>query len=55
MRKIFSTLPFMLTAKSLVRFKQLEIKGFAEKYLVGTLLSMGIALLCLLIGNQVLK
>lgn len=46
---------FVLTAKSLARFKQLEVKGFAEKYLVGTLLSMGIALLCILIGNQVLR
>lgn len=46
---------FVLTAKSLARFKQLEVKGFAEKYLVGTLLSMGIALFCILIGNQVLR
>lgn len=44
----FSAIGFVLTAKSLARFKQLENKSFAEKYLVGTLLSALIA-----IGNIV--
>lgn len=35
----FGVIGFVLTAKSIARFKQLEDKDFAEKYLVGTLLS----------------
>jgi hypothetical protein len=45
---------FILAAKSLARFKQLDDKQFAEKYLIGTLLSVTIALICFLIGNLVL-
>ena len=40
----FGAIGFVLTAKSLARFKQLENKAFAEKYLVGTLLSALIAI-----------
>ncbi|BAS29318.1 DUF3307 domain-containing protein [Limnochorda pilosa] len=36
---------FVLAAKSIARFKELEERAFAEYYLVGTLLSAGIALL----------
>lgn len=43
----YSAIGFVLTAKSLARYKQLENKAFAEKYLVGTLLSAFIALLCI--------
>ena len=43
----YGAIGFVLTAKSLARFKQLENKAFAEKYLLGTLLSSGIALLCI--------
>ena len=40
-----SAIGFVLTAKSIARFKQLEeSKDFAEHYLIGTLLSVGIAL-----------
>ena len=39
----------MLTAKSLARFRQLEDKEFAEKYLIGTLLSTFIAIICVAI------
>lgn len=39
-----SAIGFILAAKSLARFKQLEDKDFAEKYLVGTLVSVTIAL-----------
>lgn len=39
----FTAIGFVITAKSIARFKQLEDKNFAEKYLVGTLASAGIA------------
>lgn len=39
-----STIGFVLAAKSLARYKQLEDKDFAEKYLVGTLSSTAIAI-----------
>lgn len=42
---------FVIAAKSLARFKQLEDKEFAEKYLLGTLLSVVIALFCITAGN----
>lgn len=37
---------FVIAAKSIARFKQLEDKRFAEKYLFGTLLSTLISLAC---------
>ncbi len=36
---------FVLTAKSLARFKQFEQQGFAERYLVGTLASTAMAII----------
>ena len=45
---------FVVAAKSLARFKQLEDKNFAEKYLLGTLLSVTISLFCITIGNFLL-
>lgn len=42
----YGAIGFVLTAKSVARFNQLEKKAFAEKYLVGTLLSTLIALAC---------
>ena len=45
---------FVLAAKSLARFKQLDDRDFAEKYLVGTLLSVLIALLSIMGGNALL-
>ena len=42
----YGAVGFVLTAKSLARYKQLEKKAFAEKYLVGTLLSAFIAFGC---------
>lgn len=42
----YGAIGFVLTAKSLARYKQLENKAFAEKYLVGTLLSAFIAFVC---------
>lgn len=46
---LYGSIALVLTAKSLARFKQLEDKNFAEKYLVGTLVSLIIAILALLI------
>jgi len=40
----YGAIGFVLAAKSLARYKQLENKSFAEKYLVGTLLSALIAI-----------
>lgn len=40
---------FVLTAKSLARYKQLNEQGFAEKYLVGTLSSTAIAIITALL------
>ena len=42
----FTAISFVIAAKSLARIKMLEDKDFAEKYLVGTLLSVVIALVC---------
>ena len=39
---------FVLTAKSLARYKQLDNQNFAEKYLVGTLSSTSIAIIAAL-------
>lgn len=40
---------FVLTAKSLARYKQLDNQNFAEKYLVGTLSSTAIAIISALL------
>ena len=40
----YSAIGLVLTAKSIARFKQLEDKTFAEQYLIGTLISLAIAL-----------
>lgn len=45
----FGAIGFVLTAKSLARYKQLENQEFAEKYLVGTLMSSMISLCCVAI------
>ena len=47
--ELYGSIALVLTAKSLARFKQLENKKFAEKYLVGTLMSLIIAILALLV------
>ena len=44
-----SAVGFVLTAKSIARYKQFEEQSFTERYLVGTLLSVGIALLAVLL------
>lgn len=40
----YGVIGLVLTAKSIARFRQLEDKDFAEKYLVGTLISLTVAL-----------
>lgn len=42
---------FVLAAKSLARFNQLNDRSFAEKYLTGTLMSVVAALMCIALGN----
>ncbi len=44
-----SAIGFVLTAKSIARFKQFEAKGFAERYLVGTLASTAFAIFTALV------
>lgn len=44
---LYASIALVLTAKSIARFKQMEDKAFAEKYLIGTLISMLIAILCI--------
>lgn len=45
---LYASIAIVLTAKSLARFKDIEkSREFAETYLVGTLLSLSIALVCL--------
>lgn len=46
---LYGSIALVLTAKSLARFKLLGEQAFAEKYLVGTLMSLIIAILALLI------
>lgn len=46
---LYSAIGLVFTAKSLARFKKFEERDFAEKYLVGTLLSMFIVILLLFI------
>ena len=45
----FGLIGFVLTAKSIARFKQMENRDFAEKYLIGTLTSFLIVLVTVLI------
>lgn len=46
---LWSSIALVFTAKSIARFKQLENKNFAQKYLIGTLLSLSITLGILLL------
>lgn len=49
-----ASIGFVFAAKSLARFNQLNDKKFAEKYLIGTLLSVAIVLFCITLGNLIL-
>lgn len=49
---LWSSIALIFTAKSIARFKQLEDKDFAQKYLIGTLLSLSITLVALLLFLQ---
>lgn len=46
---LWSSIAIVITAKSIARFKQLEDKDFAQKYLIGTLLSLSMTLFLLYI------
>lgn len=46
---LWSSIALVFTAKSIARFQQLEDKEFAQKYLIGTLLSLCITLTALLL------
>ena len=48
----FGAIGFVLTAKSIARYKQLEDKNFAEKYLVGTLTSVAIAFITTIVLKE---
>jgi Protein of unknown function (DUF3307) len=45
---------FVIAAKTLARFKQLDDRGFAEYYLLGTLASVSVAIVSALIARAVL-
>lgn len=51
----FGAIGFVLTAKSIARYKQLEDRNFAEKYLVGTLTSVLIAFITTIVLMQFLN
>lgn len=50
----YGSIGYVLAAKSLARFKQLEEQDFAEKYIVGTLLSAIIAICCIVVYSNIL-
>lgn len=50
MMGLYTSIALVLTAKSIARFKTInDDPGFAEKYLIGTLLSLFLAIICLVI------
>ncbi|NHJ02314.1 MAG: hypothetical protein EAX86_09285 [Candidatus Heimdallarchaeota archaeon] len=49
----YSAISFVLAAKSMARFKQLEKQDFAEYYLIGTLSSFSIAIICAILAQAV--
>ncbi len=51
----FGAIGLVLTAKSIARFKKMEDETFAEKYLIGTLLSLSITLVVTLVINLVIS
>lgn len=51
----FTAISFVIAAKSLARIKLLEDKDFAEKYLIGTLISVIIALVCGIAVQKILN
>lgn len=50
----YGVIGLVLTAKSIARFKQLEEQDFAEKYLIGTLLSLAITLIATITVKKLL-
>lgn len=50
----YSSIAFVIAAKSIARFKQLEDQAFAEKYLIGTLSSVALSMLTTALLNSLL-
>ncbi|MHA2073078.1 MAG: hypothetical protein ACW97X_00480 [Candidatus Hodarchaeales archaeon] len=50
----YGAISFVLAAKSMARFKQLERRQFAEIYLIGTLSSFFLALICSIITKNLI-
>ena len=48
-----ASISLVIAAKSLARFRQLNKQGFAERYLVGTLASVTMALVSALVAQQI--
>lgn len=46
---------FVIAAKTIARFKQLDDRGFAEYYLLGTLASVSVAIVSALLGRAILS
>lgn len=46
---LWTSIAIVITAKSIARFKQLEDKEFSQKYLIGTLLSVAMVLVYLIV------
>jgi hypothetical protein len=51
----FAAIGFVLTAKSIARFKMLEDRDFAERYLIGTLASFIYAIIAGFIGKYLMQ
>lgn len=51
----YGVIGLVLTAKSIARFKQLEERDFAEKYLVGTLTSLVISLITTILIKMIVN
>lgn len=51
----YQAIAFLMAAKGLIRSKDLESREFAEYFLIGTLASMGLALLCGIVVQLLLR
>jgi hypothetical protein len=51
----YASIAFILTAKGLTRFKELDDKHFAEYVLIGTLLSSSLSIFCAVFITEIVK
>lgn len=49
----FAAVGLVITAKSIARFKQMENKEFAERYLIGTLLSLSVPMILTIVFKSI--